>query len=167
MSTEYYRQNREKCIASVRKWQTENPEKEKVRKQKYYAEHRDELRKKNNEYNKRNIVVVRERKRKHRQRRKFFHLAGVQNRRYKHSNDITAFDLWKIARRQKLTCPLTGEKLTNSNISVDHIVPISHGGLNIPTNIRLTTRDINWFKRTMNDPDLLTMCRKVVNHMGK
>lgn len=162
MSQKYYQENRERCIAQSRKWQKENPEKEKRRKATYYQKNRDELRRKNNEYNKSNRSHIRERKRKYCQRRKFFHLASVQNKRYEHSDDITAFDLWKIAHRQRLICPLTGDKLTNENISVDHIVPISKGGRNVVNNIRLTTREINWFKRTMTDEELYTVCQRVV-----
>ena len=164
MSTKYYQENREKCIAYSRKWQIENPERYRQRKHQYYLEHRDLLRKRNNEYNKINIHQVRERKRKHRQRRKFFHLASVQNNRFKHENKITAFDLWKIAHSQRLICPLTGDRLTNKNISVDHIVPQSKGGKNVISNIRLTTKDINWFKRTMTDEELKEICLKVVSH---
>jgi 5-methylcytosine-specific restriction endonuclease McrA len=86
---------------------------------------------------------------------------------WRYDDKLVPVDLWKIAHRQKLICPLTGEHLNRDNISIDHIIPRSAGGKNVPTNIRLTTRDINWFKRTMNDPDLLAMCLKVVNHMGK
>ena len=165
MSEKYYRNNREKCIASARKWQAENTEKEKVRKQRYYSEHRDELRDKNNEYNKVNRERVRANKRKHARRRAFWKLCAGANGRYK--DRLVPFDLWRIAHRQKLICPLTGEKLTRDNISIDHIVPHSEGGRNIPSNVRLTTRDINWFKRAMNDMELYRLCRRVVNHMEK
>lgn len=113
----------------------------------------------------RNGDRIRANKRKHARRRVFWKLCMGANWRY--DDKLVPVDLWKIAHRQKLICPLTGEHLNRDNISIDHIIPRSAGGKNVPTNIRLTTRDINWFKRTMNDPDLLAMCLKVVNHMGK
>lgn len=51
--------------------------------------------------------------------------------------DIKPFDLWKIAKHQKMTCPYSGLRLTNENISLEHIIPISKGGKNEIENIRL------------------------------
>jgi 5-methylcytosine-specific restriction endonuclease McrA len=107
---------------------------------------------------------VRSNKRNHAKRRAFWALCKASNCRYE--DRLTPWDLWKIAHRQKMVCPLTGEKLTRDNISVDHIVPRSKGGKNVPSNVRLTTKEINWFKRTMTDEELLVMCRTVVSHMS-
>ena len=82
--------------------------------------------------------------REYRKRRILGDLAIQSNKRNKGKGKITASHLFKIAHSQRLICPLTGHKLTNKNISVDHIIPCSKGGLNVPQNIRLTTRDINW-----------------------
>ena len=79
---------------------------------------------------------------------------------------ITAFDLWKIAKKQKCLCALTGEKLTRENLSVDHITPLSKGGYNTPSNIQLVTLDANKMKFTMNNDELLRFCLKVVNYLG-
>jgi 5-methylcytosine-specific restriction endonuclease McrA len=108
---------------------------------------------------------IRANKRKHARRRAFWKLVHGTNWRFE--DKLTPFDLWKVAHRQKLVCALTGEKLTRDTISVDHIIPRSKGGKNVPSNIRLTTRDVNWFRRTMTDDELLKMCRRVVNHMEK
>jgi len=94
-------------------------------------------------------------------------LAIQSNKRNKGKGRITAHDLFRIAHAQRLICPLTGEKLTTENISVDHILPCSKGGMNVPSNIRLTTRDINWFRRTMTDEELVVLCKRVVNHAAK
>jgi hypothetical protein len=112
-------------------------------------------------------IYQRNYQREFRKNRVFRFLAIQSNKRNKGKGKITAFDLYCIAHKQRMICPLTGEHLTRATISVDHIVPSSKGGLNIPSNIRLTTRDINYFKRTMTDEALLTLCKQVVNQLSK
>jgi len=108
---------------------------------------------------------VRANKRKHARRRVFWKLCMGTNWRFE--DKLKPFDLYKIAHSQRLICALTGVKLSRDNISVDHIIPRSKGGKNVPSNIRLTTRDVNWFRRTMTDEELLVMCKQVVNHLSK
>ena len=130
----------------------------------YYLKNRPRLIKKNREWSIQNRDRVCFNKRKHARRRAFWKLCTSSNWRY--LDKLHPFDLWKIAKRQKLICPLTGEKLTRDNISVDHIVSRCQGGKNIPSNVRLTTRDINWFKRTMTDEELLVLCHKVIKNFS-
>jgi 5-methylcytosine-specific restriction endonuclease McrA len=93
----------------------------------------------------------------------FARLAYFSNNWYKNGR-ISAFDLWKIARKQKLKCALSGEKLTNENMSIDHIVSKSKGGLNIPSNVRLVLKPINTARQTMTDKEFIELCKKVVRH---
>lgn len=75
---------------------------------------------------------------------------------------ISSFDIWKIAKNQKLKCALTGDRLTRKNISLDHILAKAKGGKNVPSNLRLVTKDANFLKNTHSDKDLLILCQKVV-----
>ena len=77
---------------------------------------------------------------------------------------VTAFDLWKIAKKQRLICPLTGLKLTADIVSVDHIIPVSKGGTNAPSNIRLVHKVINHMKNHYSDTQFLEMCSLVTKH---
>jgi 5-methylcytosine-specific restriction endonuclease McrA len=77
---------------------------------------------------------------------------------------ITALDLWSLAKKQGLRCPISGEKLTIENISVDHIIPRSKGGTNILENLRLVTRAVNTAKHTMSDAEFFSFCQNIVNH---
>lgn len=79
---------------------------------------------------------------------------------------ITAFDLWKLAKKQKLICALTGRKLTRETISVDHITPYSRGGSNGVDNLRMVHIDANMAKQNLADPEFLQLCREVVSHSG-
>lgn len=77
---------------------------------------------------------------------------------------LTALDLWKIAKRQKLKCALTGVKLDSYNISLDHIIPISRGGTNEPSNIQLIQADINSVKFNFLMPELIEIVKSILKH---
>lgn len=100
-----------------------------------------------------------------RQSRIFKYLEVLTNRLYKDSK-ICAFDLAKIFKKQKGHCALTGQRLTRDNMSVDHIVPKSSGGQNVPSNLRLTTKSVNIMRNTMDDLTFHTLCQQVVNTLS-
>lgn len=77
-------------------------------------------------------------------------------------HEVTPWELWKLVKRQRLLCALTGEKLTRKNISLDHIIPKKLGGTNSIDNLRFTTLDVNRAKFVQLDPQFIDMCRKVV-----
>jgi 5-methylcytosine-specific restriction endonuclease McrA len=112
-------------------------------------------------YRKEKKQAIREYCIKHRMTRRFQYLSKAANKRYK-SPTITALDLWKIAKKQKLICALTGVRLTSENISVDHILPKSLGGENVFSNIRLVTKSANSAKQAMTDKEFIAMCRRIV-----
>lgn len=79
------------------------------------------------------------------------------------SSTVTKFDLFKIARKQKLLCALTGRKLTIDNISPDHITPKIKGGQSVPKNIQLVTIEANRAKHAMNQNEFIQLCTDIVN----
>jgi 5-methylcytosine-specific restriction endonuclease McrA len=90
-------------------------------------------------------------------------MAGRTNTTYKQKETISGFDLWRIAKSQKLICPFTGRKLTKENISIDHIIPKSKGGHNVLSNIRLVHKQANIGKNNTTDTEFLQLCKDVVN----
>lgn len=80
------------------------------------------------------------------------------------SHDVTAMSLWGLAKRQKCICPLSGRKITNENISVDHIVPLSKGGTHDITNLRLTVKETNYARLNMSDDEFISLCKDVVKY---
>ena len=94
----------------------------------------------------------------------FKRYANVANNRCKTGRKITALDLFGIAKKQRLICPLTGKKLTRDSISLDHIKPITNGGTNSLDNLRFITRQANVAKHEMSDADFLSFCKDIVNH---
>ena len=74
---------------------------------------------------------------------------------------ITYFDFWKLAKKQKLICPLTGRKLTNETISIDHIKPIGNGGKHELDNLRLVCLDANIARNDLGDANFFQLCKDV------
>ena len=84
-----------------------------------------------------------------------------------HEDKISALDIFKLAKKQRLRCALTGDKITRQNISLDHIIPSSKGGKNVVKNLRLVTVEANFLKRTYSDKELFKICKKVVSILGE
>jgi 5-methylcytosine-specific restriction endonuclease McrA len=138
---------------SGQRWQRNNSERKnhqkRIRRRSYYRTREQELQKIRN---KKHIFRTR---------------ANVTNHIYKHLGVITAKDLWSIAKLQRLLCPLTGLKLNSDNMSVDHIIPISKGGLNIKLNIRLVHKWANKMRLNYSDDELINMCKIIYLHSLK
>lgn len=164
---------------SINKWRGWVRKNQKLTNQKWYKEHRDEYfsnpenKKRVNtwmsNFRKKNPERVKTSSKKGRDRRRFKKLAEYSNRNYfrKGIKDyylLTAFDLWKIAKKQKLICPFTGHKLTKENMSVDHILPVSKGGSNEPSNIRLIHKWVNLMLGIHNDKDFFEMCQTILDY---
>jgi 5-methylcytosine-specific restriction endonuclease McrA len=86
----------------------------------------------------------------------------------KHANraqllKLTPKMLWRIAKNQKLVCPLSGRKLNSENVSLDHIMPLARGGQNIIENIRLTDKSVNLAKHVLSDAEFMQLCKEVVS----
>lgn len=104
-----------------------------------------------------------------REARRFAILSGYANQSFRKKGikdfyTLQPFDLWKIAKKQKLLCALTGKKLTKENMSVDHILPMSKGGSNEPSNIRLVDWDVNLARRALTDEQFFALCKSVIDY---
>ncbi len=133
----------------------------------YYSQEKNKERHRNNarSFRKKNPDSSAKVSRKWRQKHKFKKLAQYANRRDT-VDKISAFDIWKIAKKQKLKCAISGRKLTKENISLDHIVPLSRGGKNEPHNLRLVEHRINLALHVLTDQEFFDMCKSVVDYNG-
>lgn len=66
-----------------------------------------------------------------------------------------------ILLRDEYTCQYTGERLTKSQIDIDHVIPKSKGGKNTWDNLVVSSKDINRLKadKTLEEAGL-TLIRK-------
>lgn len=77
---------------------------------------------------------------------------------------LKPIDLWTIAKKQKLKCALSGLPLTPETVSVDHIIAVSKGGRNTPSNIRLVEHSINRMRNDSDDEEFLKRCARVTDY---
>lgn len=91
----------------------------------------------------------------------FCKLAHCANAREGITNKIKPFDLWAIARKQKLKCPYTDEKLTNETLSLDHIVPLARGGANVKENLQFVHYQVNVGKSALLHDEFLALCHAI------
>lgn len=71
---------------------------------------------------------------------------------------INHWELWRIAKKQRLVCPLTGYKLSLQNISLDHKIPLGRGGTNKPDNLQFVSYHANLAKHHLLDKEFITLC---------
>lgn len=117
--------------------------------------------------------IKKERRREERRRYKvrykrihyFKHISKVHNKR-SGGYVLRPIELWGLLKRQRMLCGLTGRRLNRDNISLDHIVPLSKGGSNEPSNLRFVHIDANTFKMDMNDNGLLELAKDMVRTLG-
>jgi hypothetical protein len=122
-------------------------------------------------YRSNNTQLCRDRVREYANKCRFRKLSEYANRSFKRKGKkdyhiLTAWELWKIAKAQKLICPLSGYKLTKDNLSVDHILAISKGGSNHPSNIRLVDKQVNLMLHTNTDKSFFKICLDIVQYNG-
>lgn len=129
----------------------------------YYQQNKEMCDKKQKKWRMKNPDKVKAMRQRTRLKRRFKFLANMANRNS--DNKISAFDLFCLAKRQKLRCALTGDKLTNETISIDHIIPRSKGGKNTIENLRLVRKDINLALFTHTDEEFYFMCKSVVDYL--
>jgi len=85
----------------------------------------------------------------------------ISVRKEKEIDTIKPLDLWHLAHKQKLICPLTGMRLTSKNISLDHKIPLSKGGTNSKENLQLVTKWANIAKNDLTDAEFIAACKVV------
>jgi 5-methylcytosine-specific restriction endonuclease McrA len=95
----------------------------------------------------------------------FKHISKVHNKR-SGGYVLKPMELWGLLKRQRMLCGLTGRRLNRNNISLDHIVPLSKGGSNEPSNLRFVHIDANTFKMDMDDSDLLELAKDIVRTLS-
>jgi 5-methylcytosine-specific restriction endonuclease McrA len=119
----------------------------------YYSANRDRL-------NKRALAKYYENKEKR------FFLVRMRSLRCKNGSGlpVTHIDLARLWHRQKGKCALSGLRLNRDNSNLDHIIPVSKGGLAEIDNLRWLHKDVNHAKNDLSDAEFVGLCRAVVKH---
>jgi len=75
---------------------------------------------------------------------------------------VSRQQLEELLKRQRKQCGLTGRKLQPSNVSLDHIWPLSRGGSATIENCQLVVREANAAKGSLTPDEFLKLCREVL-----
>lgn len=141
---EYYRNNKEKEFERHKQWRKDNPDKIKGYSKKYREDNKDKIK----EYKKDNNEHIKEQQKKWRENNPQYH--KEYQKEYRKNNPEKEFNKNSkrrlkeesqgkgVTKEQWLEmmnffnwrCAYSGEKLTNSNRTIDHIIPLSLGGKN-------------------------------------
>ena len=74
-------------------------------------------------------------------------------------------DLKQLIEKQNYKCFLTGDDISfESDIDLDHIIPITRGGKNKLSNVRWVTRQANRLKNNLTDDELKVLCLKIIQN---
>ena len=67
----------------------------------------------------------------------------------------------EIALKSRGICPICGLPMTDKDSDFDHIIPLSRGGSNDPSNIRMVHKSCNKFKNNYLDKEMYTMISRI------
>jgi len=152
----YREENREKLRERDHKYYEKNRENRRKRDRKYYEENREEKLKHNREYYRKyyeeNREKVRDGQRKYRKNNPEKIRAKRANRRAL-EHKVTVGDLTAIARvydlatnGNRVRCYLCGKAIPKAQRHVDHIMPLSKGGLHTASNLAIACAKCNLSK---------------------
>lgn len=71
-----------------------------------------------------------------------------------------------ILEAQKYKCGLSGVALTPENLEFDHIVPVSSGGGDEPSNIMAVTKAVNRCKRCLDLVEFVELCHQIAENVS-
>jgi CRISPR/Cas system Type II protein with McrA/HNH and RuvC-like nuclease domain len=77
------------------------------------------------------------------------------------SQDVSPANIEQMFYDQNEKCYYSGEQLTFDNISLEHKIPLSRGGLHVMDNVVWATKQINRMKGTMNDAEFIEVCEQI------
>jgi len=76
-------------------------------------------------------------------------------------------DLRQMLAKQEQRCALSGRTITPANCSLDHIIPLSRGGVHTKENAQLVCEEVNRAKGMMTEEEFVGLCHDVVARKGK
>jgi 5-methylcytosine-specific restriction endonuclease McrA len=153
-----------KHLARLKAWRLANPEKAR--------EVQARWREKNKESHRAAIKRWREKNREHakaveseRARRRFFHTRAKNSVWRTKNGDVAEirtaiFWLW---HKQRGRCALTGKRLDRT-AELDHIIPVSKGGLNHPSNLQWLSPEVNQCKNDLTEQEFIAICKAVLSY---
>jgi 5-methylcytosine-specific restriction endonuclease McrA len=155
---------KKKHLDRLKLWRIANPEKAK--------ETQARWREKNKDSHRAAIKRWREKNKEHskrvesdRAKRRFFHTRAknsVWRTKQGDKDEIRVAIFW-LWHKQRGRCALTGKRLDRT-AELDHIIPVSKGGKNEPSNLQWLAPEINQCKNDLTDAEFIAICKQVLSH---
>ncbi len=155
---------KQRHLERLKAWRLANPEKAKEVQARWREKNRESHRaaiKRWKEKNKERSKILES----ERNKRRFFHTRAKNSVcRTKQGNKdeirVAIFWLW---HKQRGRCALTGKRLDRT-AELDHIIPVSKGGKNEPSNLQWLAPEINQCKNDLTDEEFIAICKAVLSH---
>jgi len=93
--------------------------------------------------------------------------ANSNNRRVNYIETITSDDVLNCLKRSSFRCYYCSEPISSKIWHLEHLIPISKGGLNTPVNITSSCKTCNQMKGSLDIKDFINKCYKIIRHDSK
>lgn len=80
---------------------------------------------------------------------------------------LTADERWKVYIKDNGICQICGKPLAYEEMTVDHIIPLAHGGVNQISNFQYACRSCNQFKQNFPPQDFYEMITEIYWYQTK
>lgn len=142
----YYHRNKEQSIERGRIWREANSDKSREYNQRYYQANADRLKQEAGQWRKKN------------QGKRAQYEAKRRAWKSGHNVDTEPISRVAVIERDKATCYICGDgPLSDSEIHLDHVVPLSRGGAHVLDNVRVACATCNCKKHDKTHKEVLQM----------
>jgi hypothetical protein len=93
--------------------------------------------------------------------------ANSNNKRVGYTETLTSNDVLNCLKRSDFRCYYCAEPISSKIWHLEHLIPISKGGLNNHTNIASSCKTCNEMKGALDMKDFLSKCYKIIKHDSK
>jgi 5-methylcytosine-specific restriction endonuclease McrA len=93
--------------------------------------------------------------------------AGVSESKRRKRSQVTPTQVMNLLRSQDFRCALSGRELKPDTSALDHILPISRGGIHSIENAQVLDKEVNRAKGTLTNEEFVRLCSEVVTTMGR
>lgn len=153
---EHYNEHKEEIIEKNKEYYNNNKEEISKKKKECYDKHREEISERNKKYYNNNKEEIKENNKEYRKNNpnKYFNYSNKRRQlKDNQGNGITKNQWLEMMQFFEWRCAYSGIILDKNNRSIDHVVPLTNGGLNESWNCIPMLKNYNSSKSTKNMED--------------
>lgn len=153
----YYQNNKQTYSDNTKKWVSENRDKANAKSVRFREKHPEKVKETQARYREKNIEKSRERYKRYHEKNRDKCRVHEQTRRARKSfsdGKLSHGLRHRLFELQKGKCPCCRNSLWD-DFHMDHIIPLSGGGLNVDSNIQLLCKKCNLMKSSKHPVDFM------------